>query len=68
MKPINRFQTIIYLGAICVAWAMLSDMDYAEARRQECGNRSTSKYLVEWDSNLDRCIKGVRNGTTAQNR
>jgi hypothetical protein len=68
MSTPNRALTILYFIVIAAAWALLSDSDYSEARRVECGNRSSAKYLVTWNPSTDRCEKEVRNGTTSQNR
>jgi hypothetical protein len=64
MRPPSRGMTILYLIAIAAAWVLLSTADYHDARRQECGSRSTAKYLVTWNPSTDRCEKELRNGTT----
>ena len=58
---------IIYGIAILSAFLILSNSDYADARMSECAAKSTSRHLVTWDKQADRCIKELRNGTTKKN-
>jgi len=52
----------LYLLFIMAAYGATSWSDYAEARKLECANQSTRKWLVTWDAKADRCVKEVRNG------
>ena len=67
VAPSRRMQAV-YLLAIAGMFLLLSNSDYADARRQECGNKSTQTHYVEWDSKTDRCIKEKRHAQTPQNR
>lgn len=64
MTAPNRFMTAVYLIAIAIAWAMLSTMDYQDARREECQARSNARWTVTYDVESDTCKKEANHGTT----
>jgi hypothetical protein len=61
-------RTALYLLAILAMYGLAGTSDYAEQRKLECANRSTTAWEVSWDITTDTCTKEKRNGTTTQNR
>lgn len=68
MQIASPRRSALYLVAILAMFLMLSNSDYADARRAECAEKSTKTHYLEWDSKTDRCIKEKRNAQTPQNR
>lgn len=57
----------VYIFAILGLFAIVSNGDYQDARRDECSAKSTPKTLVVWDSATDTCKKEERNAKTSKN-